>query len=355
MKLRIEHSELERALKRVAPAALRPGVSRTVFAGARLDWDGTALTVACTNADMTITTSVAAQGTGTGVTIPPLHVLQRVLQSMSGAVTIETVTGQDALSVSAGETHSTIRTLPAVEWPKHVTEPVDGLSIPLDADRVGLIARVLHAASMSAEPKRLVLTGVLFDGPHVVATDSFRAAIATVDGADFPSAVIPEAVLSVAFKEARTAVLTIGDGRASIESGQTTWLTRLLPGDFPRWQMLLRDESPVTMTVDRAELLAAVKAVGGFGGSPLTRVVADGNTLTLTTEAEDVGEIVDVVPYDGDAVETPMGLDPRYLLDLLESVESESVRLELVDPLKPIMCADGALQMVLVLVRLPAA
>lgn len=352
MKLRIEHRELERALKRVSPAAMRSGGSRTVLCGVRLEWDGDTLTVACTDLDLTITTTASAQGTGTGVTIPPLTVLQRVLQSMGDVVTIEPADGR-TLTISSGDTHSTINTLPATEWPKGVTDPADGATIDLDADEVHLISRVLHAASASDEPKRLVLTGVLFDGEHVVTTDSFRAAIATVAGADFPSAVIPQTVLSVAFKEAKTVSLTIGDRLVSIASGSTTWNARLLPGDFPRWQALLRDESPVTVDADRVELLAAVKSVGGFGGAPLTRIVADGDTLTLTTEAQDVGEIVDVVPYVGQAVDLPMGVDPRYLADLLDAAEGERVVLELVDTSKPIACTDGDLQMVLVLVRLP--
>lgn len=355
MKLQIDHRDFERALKRVAPAAMRPGASRPVLAGVRLDWDGTTLALACTDLDLTITTTVAAQGTGAGVTIPPLGVLQRVLQSMGDTVTIERVNGQEALTVSSGDTHSTIRTLPAGEWPKGVSEPVDGAAFDLDASQVHLIGRVLHAASASDEPKRLVLTGVLFDGEHVVTTDSFRAAIATVAGADFPTAIVPEAVLSIAFKETRTVTMTIGDRLVSIASGPTTWVTHLLPGDFPAWPRLLRDKSPVVIDADRAELLAAVKSVGGFGGAPLTRMMADGDTLTLTTEAQDVGEIVDAVPYAGQPVTDPMGVDPRYLLDLLDAAEGERVRLELVDPSKPIMCSDGDLQLVLVLVRLPAA
>lgn len=354
MKLRIEHKALERALKQVAPAAMRPGGSHPVLSGVRLEFDGDTLTLVCASLDLTITTTVSAQGTGQGVTIPPLPVLTRVLQSMGDVVTIETPDNR-TLTVTSGDTHSTVNTLPASEWPKGVTDVVDGTTVELDEATVCLVRRVLHAASATDEPKRLALTGVLFDGNHVVTTDSFRAAIATVDGAEFPKAIIPETALSVAFKEARTVTLTIGDRLASIASGATVWSTRLIPADFPNWPMLLRPDSPVTVEADRGELLAAVKAVGGFGGAPLTRIVADGTNLTLTTEAEDVGEIVDVVPYTGAAVDGPMGIDPRYLLDLLEAVESETVRLDLVDPLKPIMCTDGALQLVLVLVRLPGA
>jgi DNA polymerase-3 subunit beta len=116
-----------------------------------------------------------------------------------------------------------------------------------------------------------------------------------------------------------------------------TWLTtRRIDGQFPNYRQLLPEQFEHELSLPREELLEVVRRVSLMAqrNSPLRLRFADGD-LTVSAVTQDVGEARESLPapFTGDAME--IGFNAEFLRDGLDSVESDTVKLKLISPLRP--------------------
>lgn len=341
MRVRIERDALRAALADVRPAVASRGLA--ILAGVRIDADDT-IRLTATNLELTITAEVEGDSDPGSLVVPHRLLSAFVDRAPAGTVTIEL---GEQVTVTAGDSTGTFWPLPVVEWPR--LPEVDGTPVVLSAEHVDLVRRTLHAASV--DTKRPALTGVHLSGEHVITTDSYRMAVATIGGADFPTATLPADAVRAALKGADGYVeATIGQHHAQLSHSGTTWTTVLLEGDYPPVLRLLRDESPHTLTVDAARLGEALGRMGVLAGENTTRIRPDGDKAIVSAKVHDIGEVTDVVPCSGD-VDFEVAFNPGFLADLLEAAQSDEVTIGLVDALKPVMVHTEALQLLLMPVK----
>src|SRR5207302_3135202 len=118
---------------------------------------------------------------------------------------------------------------------------------------------------------------------------------------------------------------------------ESTWLTtRRIDGQFPNYRQLLPEAFEHELQLPREELLDVVRRVSVMAqrNSPLRLRFAEGE-LTVSAQTQDVGEARESLPaaYAADPME--IGFNAEFLRDGLESVDSQSVRLKLISPLRP--------------------
>jgi DNA polymerase-3 subunit beta len=116
-----------------------------------------------------------------------------------------------------------------------------------------------------------------------------------------------------------------------------TWLTtRRIDGQFPNYHQLLPEQFEHELELPREELLDVVRRVGLLAqrNSPLRLRFAEGE-LTVSARTQDVGEAREALPapYAADPLE--IGFNAEFLRDGLESIESSTVRVKLISPLRP--------------------
>jgi len=115
------------------------------------------------------------------------------------------------------------------------------------------------------------------------------------------------------------------------------WLTsRRIDGQFPNYKQLLPEQFEHELELPRDEVLDVVRRVGLLAqrNSPLRLRFAEGE-LTVSARTQDVGEARESLPapYSADAME--IGFNADFLRDGLESIDSETVRMKLISPLRP--------------------
>jgi DNA polymerase-3 subunit beta len=115
------------------------------------------------------------------------------------------------------------------------------------------------------------------------------------------------------------------------------WLTtRRIDGQFPNYRQLLPEQFEHELMLPREELLEVVRRVALMAqrNSPLRLRFADGE-LTVSAITQDIGEARESLPapYSADPLE--IGFNADFLRDGLESVDSDSVRVKLISPLRP--------------------
>lgn len=136
-------------------------------------------------------------------------------------------------------------------------------------------------------------------------------------------------VLGVFGEDAR---LAFSGEDAMLHDGQTTVYFRTVDGNYFDVERLLA--KPVyTAAVSRAELQEAFTLALGIlqSGEP-ARLVMDGDQVRV--QAAGTASLDCEIPaaYDGDRTRAvPIGLNPKYLLDALKTLEGETVRLQVSD------------------------
>ena len=115
------------------------------------------------------------------------------------------------------------------------------------------------------------------------------------------------------------------------------WLTtRRIDGQFPNVKQLLPETFEAELDLPRAELRDVVRraAVMAQRNTPLRLRFAEGE-LTVSAQSQDVGETSESMPapYTGEPLE--IGFNAEFLADGLESVAGDTVRLKLINPLRP--------------------
>jgi len=128
----------------------------------------------------------------------------------------------------------------------------------------------------------------------------------------------------------------VNDNTVVFGTGDTWLTTRRIDGQFPDVGRLLPESFEAEVDLPRAELRDVVRRAGvmALRNAPLRLRFAEGE-LTVSAQSQDVGETQESLPagYTGEPLE--IGFNAEFLADGIDSVRGETVRLKLINPLRP--------------------
>lgn len=342
MKFRCERDDLVEALGTAGRAVANRGGALPVLSGVRMELTGSRLQLTGSDLDLTISVTAEVGGETDGVAVVPAKIASDVVRSLD-AGTVEVVIEGDEAQISSGRFSSSIRLLPADEFPR-LAAPAEH-AVTLDAaDLATALSQVVPAASN--DDARPILTGVLMaaegSGLRLVATDSYRLAVRDLEG----SAVLDEGqsvlVPSRALRELVRALgsgevtLRLGEREATFEVGTMRLTTRLIEGEFPNYRGLIPSTYPNRMVVSREALGDAVRRVRLMAreATPVRLTMSDAG-VELDAVTQDIGQASEAVDARFDGTELTVGFNPDYLLDGIEVAPGDEVALETTDANKP--------------------
>jgi len=321
-----------------------------VLSGVLLRPSGDGLELAATDMELSLRTTLTAQVEGDSSVVVPGKLLVDLTRLLpSPEVMIEYRPEDGVAHISSGSYASKLNVFSAEDFPRLPSvEPaphtIATASLLETVDRV--------ARSASKDESRPVLTGiqVRFEGTRLfmAATDSYRLSFKETDleqsGPDLEAIIPARALTELARIAGGTETVTLGVNENTVvfgvqdtESGVETWLTtRRIDGQFPDVGRLLPESFEVEVDLPRAELRDVVRRAGvmALRNAPLRLRFADG-ALTISAQSQDVGETVESLPaaYTGEPLE--IGFNAEFLADGVDSVRSDTVRLKLINPLRP--------------------
>lgn len=238
------------------------------------------------------------------------------------------------------------------EWKMLALQPDDFPPIPAVEESSSLtlnpkellkgIESVIFA--VSDDTHRQALTGVLFhyDGNALtlVATDTHRMSIHTIYqegiGADL-HVVVPGKALkiikSLNFGDEEKVKVTFDETRIMVDTGSSVVVSQLLNGPYPNWERVVPTEHTRTWVIDRVDLVENVKRAMILARDNANRVrfSGSGDKMVISAKTEDKGEAreeLSIVNKNGDL---EMAFNGRYLLDALQSMESDGVQAEITE------------------------
>jgi DNA polymerase-3 subunit beta len=336
----------------VVSRALSTRASVLVLGGMQLRTADGRLELAATDMELSLRASVDADVAGEGTVVVPGRLLLDIARSLPESdVTIEHLPEESVLVITSGAATYRIHTYAAEDFPN--LPDLDAVALQqVDAELLlQTIARVGRSASR--DESRPVLTGIFvsFEPGKLVmaATDSYRLAVKeTASPGPLPEleAIIPARALQE--------VARIGAGSDAIEltvqenhvvfGVDGVWLTsRRIDGQFPNYKQLLPEQFEHELELPRGELLDVVRRIGLLAqrNSPLRLRFAEGE-LTVSARTQDVGEASESMPagFAADAME--IGFNAEFLRDGLESIDTDTVRVKLISPLRPAVLQGDA-------------
>jgi DNA polymerase-3 subunit beta len=343
VKFRCERDVLVEALATAARAVSSRGGSLPVLSGVLLDLRGDTLRLTGSDLDLTITVETTVAGQEDGTVVLPAKLASDIARAFAGgAVTVDV--GDDLARLSANRSKFELRVMHADEYPRFEAPQGDQFELPADK-LLAALRQVVRAAS--ADDSRPILTGVLIaeeaGGLRLVATDSYRLAVCDIPGvsvlAEGQKVLVPSRALNELVKllsGGEKVGVHLGGREASFTVGASRLTTRLIEGDFPNYRGLIPANHPNRLTVDRGELLDALRRVRLMAQeSTPVRISMQTDGLELVAITQDVGEARESMDAGYAGQELTVAFNPQYLLDGVEVTPGERVALETIDALKP--------------------
>jgi DNA polymerase-3 subunit beta len=265
------------------------------------------------------------------------------------------ITAEDGRAVlTCGSATFTLLTMPEEEYPALPEMPPAAGSIGSDAFATAVSQSATAAGRDDTLP---ALTGVRVeiegDTLTLVSTDRYRLAVRelrwTPAKPDLSAAVLvpARALADTARSLTNGAQVSIalalpgaeshgGDGMIGFEGSGRRTTTRLLSGEFPRYQALLPKSVNAAAELSVSLLSESVKRVALVAerNTPV-RLAFSAGQLVLEAGTGDEAQAEEVIEAEFTGDDLSIAFNPQYLLDGLTAIDSDTVRITFTEPGKP--------------------
>jgi DNA polymerase-3 subunit beta len=203
-------------------------------------------------------------------------------------------------------------------------------------DLKDMISQTIFA--VSDDETRYFMNGVFFEKRDekiiMVATDGRRLAYIEKEVSagieDFSGIIVPPKILSIITKRAGDeglVAISITDKTIFVRFGSYQLSSVLIEGQFPNYQRVIPENQSFSFSVDRFEMLDALKRVSLLVEQKSRRVyfgVSPGK-MSISSEESDIGSAEEEIPckYDGD--EVSMALNYRYIEEPLKVMSADEI------------------------------
>lgn len=215
------------------------------------------------------------------------------------------------------------------------------------------ISRSLFA--VATEELRPVMNGIYFDltpeALAIVASDGHKLvrnrvySVKTESPSSFVMPKKPATLLRTALlKDEGDTVIRFDNRTAEITFGDTTLQSRLIEGRYPNYNAVIPEDNPYIISMDRKALLSVLRRVLPFSSesSHLVRMHIETGLMVLSSQDLDFASSAkeDIVcDYVGTSMN--IGFMGNSLTDILSSLASDDIKLELADPSRPCVILPG--------------
>jgi DNA polymerase-3 subunit beta len=295
----------------------------------------------------------------------PARKLFEIVRELEGDLTVELVDEQ-WLKIRTGTSDFRLACLPSTEFPAW---PVlgDVEMITIDAPTLmEMIEKTIYSAGES--DTRYTLNGLLFHIKtkdkwlSIVGTDGHRLAfiMRQMDGEvkEEKKIIVPRKAVSelrrflpvskaggiTAEKDkgAEKVKISMGEKHLLFSVANVQFLTRLIEGTYPNYENVIPQANERKMFIDRSVFTKMLRRVSVMSRERASAVRFDieEDKLVVSSSNPDLGEAKEEVPVDYKFDKITLGFNARYMIDILETMESEKVILELQDPLSPVLMKE---------------
>ncbi|ABV85331.1 DNA polymerase III subunit beta [Shewanella pealeana] len=277
-----------------------------------------------------------------GRTTVPAKKFLDIVKSLPDQVELKIEQQENRLLLRSGRSRFTLATLPAEEYPN-----VDAFEAEIEFTlKQGTMKSLIDATqfSMANQDVRYYLNGLLLETEgnvlRAIATDGHRLALShRMIEASLPEkqVIVPrKGVLELmrSFEaDDLDVTIAIGDNAIRATTATAVFTSKLVDGRFPDYRRVLPKGGDKVVIASRLQLKQALLRASILSNEKFrgVRVQLENNLIKITAnnpEQEEAEEILDV-EYENTPLE--IGFNVSYLLDVLNNLPSDDVRITLID------------------------
>ena len=352
MKIVLERDVLAEAVAWTARALpARPTIP--VLAGIRLQ-AGSELTLSSFDYDVSAQATVPVTTNEEGSALVSGRLLAEISRSLP-ARPVQIVAEAGRAVLTCGSATFNLLTMPEDEYPALPAMPPAAGVVGSDAFATAVGQSAIAAGRDDTLP---ALTGVRIeiegDTLTLISTDRYRLAVRelrwTPERPDESAAVLVPARALSETARALTAGAQVsialalpgaeggqgGDGMIGFEGAGRRTTSRLLGGEFPRYQGLLPTSQRSLAEMSTSVLAEAVKRVALVAErNTAVRLAFSSGQLLLEAGTGDEAQAEEALEASFEGDDLAIAFNPQYLLDGLTAIDSDTVRIAFTDPGKP--------------------
>lgn len=344
MKLVTTQDQMAKALGAVS-RIVNPRGTLSVLANVLLQTKDGRLQISATNLELGIDYSIGAKIEQEGSLTVPARLLTDYVNNV-GEEKLELSSKDQALVIKSTGAQSMINGIAASEFPV-IPAVKGGKSVSVSAAGIkDIIQKVAIAAS--TDETRPILSGSLFyfKDPElkVAATDSYRLAELTMRfekaAPDELKVVVPSKALAELGRivEAEEVTVRTAENQVQFETEHVRLVSRLLEGEFPKYDQIIPEKSTTKAAVNREDLMNKIRIASLFsedaGFGVKLKFKAPGK-VEVAAETAQVGDSHSSLSGKVSGEENTVAFNARYLLDGLAAVGGENVTIESDGKLNP--------------------
>ncbi len=310
--------------------------------------DESTLKFTATDLDLTIITEIQAQVKEDGkITLPAKKLSDIVSRLSDDLVEFNIDTESNSANIKCKNSKFSVIGISAQEFPPIAEIEIESEnSIDIDVKTLNNAIKQVGFAAAGYESNNL-LSGIVFNISDTVlemaSTDGNRLARIReqVSKQDQESQlIIPARTLNdfskiSAFVQDDNAKLIINKTKLVIKMSETTIISTLMDGQYPKYNQLIPQSSPKEAIVKISTLVAALERVAIMVSEKTNIVKFDfvDNKLILSGNTPESGTSEDAIDIQYDDEELTIAFNYRYVLEAIKNIDSEEIKIGLNTPL----------------------
>lgn len=345
MQFAIEQDILAQGLRSVSGVVERRNIQdKAILANVLLKIVGNTLQLITTDLDLEIisTCPLIDQGVAGAITVSfrKLNDIFRVLPK--GRVDFS-LNNNAILLIKSGPSNFSLATMPATEYPKVMAiNELTTIALPRK-ELLELISAT--ALAMAEQDVRHFLNGMLLeitqDSLTAVAADGHRLAVKqinlAINNGDNIRVIVPRKAILELLKflseDQININVAVGTNFVRFDFENKVLTARLFTGDFPDHKLLVTNVGNNIVIADSQELKAAFNraAVLCDDKSQGIGLSFKKNKIDLFATNNDHDKIEDVIAVEYDGIEVEIGLNVKYLLEIMDVINDKTVQITMQD------------------------
>ncbi|NQT06713.1 MAG: DNA polymerase III subunit beta [Candidatus Omnitrophica bacterium] len=289
----------------------------------------------------TINAAVSQEG---ATTVPAKRFTDIIKELPEGEITIS-AKKNNIITIDCASTYFKINSLPKEDFPK-LPNYKNHESITLNQETLKNMLNMTSFA-ISHDETRYILNGILFelnkDKLTMVATDGRRLAYIEkkldTKTQKERKMIVPAKTINELSKALTTGEVKMyfGENQTTFDTGNVVIISRLIEGEFPRYQQVIPKEQKSKLTVETGRFLAAAKRANLLTNQDSQAIKLDifKDRVVISKNTPDVGEAREELEAEYKGGDLSIGFNPGYLIDALKNLDTEKIGFEVSAPDKP--------------------
>ena len=307
--------------------------------------DNSTIKLVATDLDLTVMAEVNAQVEEEGKITLPSKTLNEIVSKLGDKlITFEMPNDSTSVNITCQNSKFDIIGISANEFPPEVSNFTANEEDAFEIEIKPLTKAVRQAGFAAASYESSNLLSVQGQTLEIASTDGNRLArvrenIKNPENKSqqliIPSKTLNEFIKMSSFLEDESVKIYTEKTKIVIKSEKTITISRLLEGQFPKYNQLIPAESPKTAIVNVSQLISALERVSIMVNEKTSIVKLDfsQNTLKLTADTPDSGKSEEELAINYDGEDLSIAFNYKFVLEALKNIDCEEVNIGLNTPL----------------------